>query len=348
MKKLTTILLFTATLLSAQSYERSILVEIFTNSHCPLCPGAHSTLDSYLSTSANASRVNYIYYHMSFPYSDDLLNQASTADASGRNNYYGPYFSTPRGFFDGTAQSSGYSQWDENFDEMLSINSPVKLELSGSKEDDIITIKADATFGSGTSFGSSVIHFIVVEDVIYAGRNGISAHKNVMRKMAATPAGESIQTSGTQSVGKSITLEQNWNAVNTSVVVFIQNVDSKEVYQSATIDYNELTITDINDEPAVVREFKLQQNYPNPFNPATTIEYTVPNNVRVEYNSTPANVKLVVYDILGTELATLVNRQHAPGNYKVNFDASELPSGIYFYKLSSGTGSITKKMTLIM
>ena len=345
MKKLMTIILFAATMTSAQSFERNILVEIFTNSHCPLCPGAHSTLDAYLSTSANASRVNYIYYHMSFPYPDDLLNQANTADASGRNNYYGPYFSTPRGFFDGAAQSSGYSQWDENFDALLSINSPVGLELSGSREDDMITIRADATFSSGTSFGSSVIHFIVVEDVIYAGRNGISEHKNVMRKMVATPAGQSIQTSGTQSVSKSITLDQNWNAANTSVVVFIQNVDSKEVYQSATIDYNELTITDVNDESAAVGSFKLQQNYPNPFNPATTIEYSIP--VETQYIASLQSVYLKVYDILGTELVTLVNKQQAPGNYKIKFDASGLPSGIYFYKLSYGTSTLTRKMMLI-
>ncbi len=96
--------------------------------------------------------------------------------------------------------------------------------------------------------------------------------------------------------------------------------------------------------------FALYQNYPNPFNPTTIIQYSIPklNGVETRYSTS-----LRVYNILGEEVATLVNKYQAPGNYEVNFDASDLPSGIYFYRIvvngiSNGERFIaTKKMMLL-
>ncbi|NOX64881.1 MAG: T9SS type A sorting domain-containing protein [Chlorobi bacterium] len=82
----------------------------------------------------------------------------------------------------------------------------------------------------------------------------------------------------------------------------------------------------------------LSQNYPNPFNPTTVIAFSVPQN--------SGHVTLSVYDILGREIATLVDDEMTAGNYKVQFDASNLPSGIYMYRLSSNAGSTTMKMIL--
>jgi photosystem II stability/assembly factor-like uncharacterized protein len=81
--------------------------------------------------------------------------------------------------------------------------------------------------------------------------------------------------------------------------------------------------------------FSLFQNYPNPFNPTTSIEYRVGSS---EY------VTLKVYDVLGREVATLVNEEKLPGEYEIEFDGSQLSSGIYFYKLTSGNFIETKKM----
>jgi len=85
-------------------------------------------------------------------------------------------------------------------------------------------------------------------------------------------------------------------------------------------------------------QFKLTQNYPNPFNPSTMIEYSVANTQKVE---------LKVYDVLGREVATLVNQVQNPGSYNVMFNASSLSSGIYFYKLVSGSFTDIKKMVLV-
>ncbi len=84
--------------------------------------------------------------------------------------------------------------------------------------------------------------------------------------------------------------------------------------------------------------FSLEQNYPNPFNPSTSIKYQV---------SSISNVSLKVYDILGNEIATLVNEIQPAGIYEVNFNASSLPSGVYFYKLQASSFSETKKMLLM-
>ncbi len=93
--------------------------------------------------------------------------------------------------------------------------------------------------------------------------------------------------------------------------------------------------------PSITYKFELKQNYPNPFNPTTTISYSIPTG---KINS---NVQLKIYDVLGEEIATLVNEKQTAGNYKINFDASNLTSGIYFYKLSVGSFVQTRKMILI-
>lgn len=84
--------------------------------------------------------------------------------------------------------------------------------------------------------------------------------------------------------------------------------------------------------------YKLFQNYPNPFNPGTVISYQLPVS---------ANVSLKVYDVLGNETATLADEYKTAGNYEVEFDATNLPSGIYFYKLQAGDFTETKKLTLL-
>lgn len=84
--------------------------------------------------------------------------------------------------------------------------------------------------------------------------------------------------------------------------------------------------------------YSLSQNFPNPFNPTTEIKFSIPVS---------GSVKLVVYDINGNEVATLVSGQKQAGNYSVNFDATNIASGIYFYKLTAGSFVDTKKMALV-
>ncbi|MCH8942656.1 MAG: T9SS type A sorting domain-containing protein [Bacteroidetes bacterium] len=125
------------------------------------------------------------------------------------------------------------------------------------------------------------------------------------------------------------------------VVTVAVRVDDKSDNVDVQI-YNINVITGIDDENTIPNTFKLFQNYPNPFNPSTTISFQLP---------ALSFVILKIYDVLGREVKTLINKEMKAGNYKVDFNASQLSSGIYFYRLSisGGTKDFTsiKKMVLL-
>ncbi len=117
------------------------------------------------------------------------------------------------------------------------------------------------------------------------------------------------------------------------------------------INYFSSVSVNVNDIDEPVSSFSLSQNYPNPFNPVTKIKYTIPAFLPSPYQGEGARVRLKVYDILGNEVATLVNKEQPAGEYEVEFSAegggSKLSSGIYFYQLKVGSFIETKKMCLI-
>jgi hypothetical protein len=102
--------------------------------------------------------------------------------------------------------------------------------------------------------------------------------------------------------------------------------------------YQQATITDVEDEEIIPTVFKLEQNYPNPFNPSTKIKFAVPEK---------SNVLIKVYDILGSEVATLVNKEMDAGWYENDFNAAGLSSGVYLFRMEAGSYVNTKKMILL-
>ncbi len=92
------------------------------------------------------------------------------------------------------------------------------------------------------------------------------------------------------------------------------------------------------DDNIVANNFNLEQNYPNPFNPSTTINYTLAER---------SAITLKVYDVLGNEVASLVNTTQEAGKYDVEFDASNLSSGLYIYTLNTGNFTSSRKMMLL-
>jgi photosystem II stability/assembly factor-like uncharacterized protein len=139
-----------------------------------------------------------------------------------------------------------------------------------------------------------------------------------------------MPTSGLQQCGKNdmVINQQNRIYVATTKGVFWGEADSLVVSVEKT-------------EP--LKAFSLSQNYPNPFNPITEIKYEIPSQARNDN----ALVTLKVYDILGREVATLLNEEKPAGEYEVKFDGTGLPSGIYFYQLKAGAFIETKKMVLM-
>lgn len=128
-----------------------------------------------------------------------------------------------------------------------------------------------------------------------------------------------------------------------SDVLFV--LTSKSLYKSTSNSIERIKtiidVTGVNDEninSSQINSFELSQNYPNPFNPSTVIKYSIAKS---------GLVSLKVYDVLGKEIATLVSEVKQAGKYSVEFNAKNLPSGIYFYKLISGSSEVIKKMCLV-
>ena len=109
----------------------------------------------------------------------------------------------------------------------------------------------------------------------------------------------------------------------------------KQVDFNGTFSYSDVVNVDVTSLPI---QFELAQNYPNPFNPSTTIKFSIPQS---------SNVTLKIFNTLGQEVSTLINQNMESGVHTINFDASQLNSGIYFYRLDADQFSQVRKMTLI-
>jgi hypothetical protein len=113
----------------------------------------------------------------------------------------------------------------------------------------------------------------------------------------------------------------------------------KYSYKLKQVDYDgKFEFSSQVDVVVTPKEFSLEQNYPNPFNPTTTIAYSIP---------TSGNVKLTIFNVIGSKVATLVNEYKPAGNYSIQFNGTNLASGIYLYRLESGAYTSTKKLILL-
>ena len=108
----------------------------------------------------------------------------------------------------------------------------------------------------------------------------------------------------------------------------------KQIDSDGKYEYSK--VVDVNIE--VPTEFELAQNFPNPFNPTTTIQYNIPN---------AGHVTLKIFDVLGKETSTLINADQSAGSYEVTFNAANLPSGVYIYKIEAGSFVSVKKLLLM-
>jgi hypothetical protein len=121
----------------------------------------------------------------------------------------------------------------------------------------------------------------------------------------------------------------------------LNSYETSTAPRRVSLEYSDGAVS-VNDE-IIANKYELEQNYPNPFNPTTTIQYSIPKDASRE----TSNVSIIVYDIVGNEVKSLVNEKQSPGNYSVQFDAGNLASGVYYYRLQAGNFSKTMKMMLI-
>lgn len=195
--------------------------------------------------------------------------------------------------------------------------------------------------------------------------NGAGGDFDIAVKVKVDPKGNSYVTGYSYDFGTEenfVTLKYNpdgvrlWeqifnNDVNGSDIATNLEVDNSDNVYIAGYSYEGVTNADYvtikysqstgisQNSGSVPGSFMLSQNYPNPFNPTTVINYVVKGQ--------PSNVKLIIFDVLGNEIETLVNEKQLAGSYRVQFDGSKLSSGTYFYKLDAGDFSQTKKMILL-
>ncbi|MBI2417248.1 MAG: T9SS type A sorting domain-containing protein [Ignavibacteriales bacterium] len=128
-----------------------------------------------------------------------------------------------------------------------------------------------------------------------------------------------------------VTLFANGNSVNNS------GSSAGDQWNFATNKIVDVTTVGVGQDNADIISFQLEQNYPNPFNPATKIKFTVPSQ---------GNYTLNVFNLSGEEIATLLNKEISPGAHEVVFNAAQIPSGVYLYKLTGNGYSVSKKMVL--
>jgi hypothetical protein len=177
--------------------------------------------------------------------------------------------------------------------------------------------------------------YIVWEDHRNAGNSDIYAQRiasNAAINWSAT--GFAICTMGNDQVSPMIVS----NGSNGAIVVWqdYRSGNNFDIYESGFNTTGLVAIT--NNETTTPNSFTLSQNYPNPFNPSTKVDFSIPKS---------SFVKLTINDVLGKEKSILVNEQLSAGSYSVNFNASSLPSGVYFYKIIAGSFTDSKKMILI-
>jgi len=135
------------------------------------------------------------------------------------------------------------------------------------------------------------------------------------------------------------TLVPDWSDLTNAELTILVDIGNDGTIDDTLSLINQVTgISDDQGSLIMPNSYNLAQNFPNPFNPVTTIQYSIPQR---------SNVTIKVYDILGNEVATLVNEEKATGIYEVDFKAAGLSSGIYFYKLQADSFVETKKMILI-
>ena len=244
-----------------------------------------------------------------------------------KGDYYGPY-KEPAGtmldtiLYEGTLEFYNNMQgltWDGNSFIDPNTNQPTHFCLAGDPE-------------TGTGW--------------YEGPGWPQGPQPYMRWYSISAGPFNMAPSDTQEIVIAYLIQKGTNNLNSVTTL-------KDYAAQIQHWYDNDLVTDVREKtPAIPTEFSLSQNYPNPFNPVTTIRYSIPTS---PFNPSPYQgegkrerlVRLKVYDILGSEVATLVNEEKPAGNYQVNFDASKFSSGVYFYRLQSGNFIETKKMVII-
>jgi hypothetical protein len=188
------------------------------------------------------------------------------------------------------------------------------------------------------------VHWVVVESGISANQNSPSgyvpfvhqfAHRGMYPDAGGTPI--TINQGDTVTFARAITMAAEWIPANCRVIVFVQNNTDKKVQNAEVIPVD--LLTSVEAPPVgVPGTVALEQNYPNPFNPTTQIAFRTAER---------GAVNLSVFDMLGRNVATLLDGDMEGGSYTVPFDATDLAAGVYLCRLNAGGQTAVRRMVLL-
>ena len=357
MKKIVFLFLVTLSLscLNVRAQTNNVLLEFVTGTWCAWCPCGDAIADSILHNYPDAL---VLAYHgppnpSGTSYNDPfhVFNGNDIITTFGMTAY-------PSGIVGRRTGIVGRSTWLDNVSSQTSTY-PSPISISFNKVVDSIarTITLTANVIALRDIDTNVnINFVITEDNLIHSQSGNSnctggnsfVHKWVVRNMVNNALGESLSTghwaAGTTKSKTWVTTLNStwvWNNCNASVFAYF-NVGSLAPNRSYILNTKKIRISIVtnvaNQNNNISVNFVLNQNYPNPFNPTTNIHFTVPKD---------GNASLKFYDIKGTEIGTSFDGFLKAGTYNAEFDGTNYSSGIYFYKLTAGNLTETKKMMLV-
>jgi hypothetical protein len=325
---------------------------IYNNTFSRMNEGVHDTWQKYSQScgaSDNSTGINNIFY--------DAMHHSGTIGfdwGSGCSQSYNLYYDP-----DNTMTFSGLASGEvgavKNQDPLItdmnngdfSISSDSPARDSGGP----LTFVAESDNGSGTSLMVDKAEFF---------QDGSWVDGTNPDWIALGDADNTVQISSIDYDANIITLAAAINREDGDPVWLHKISDGTGVLFGPAPDigsYEYDPATSLEESDYLPNKFMLYQNYPNPFNPATTIKYSIPVDSKKyvvgskEYRGSSiqnqVTVSLKVYDVLGKEVATLVNEHQRPGSYAVQFSAKGIPSGIYIYRLTAGSFTLSSKMLMV-
>ncbi len=285
-------------------------------------PGANPNLGNLDNADTTDNGLNIIYGNIQGSNVYDLYN--NTLDPIyAQNNDWGVYDST-------LIEDHIFHQADSlelGLVRFMPFSGPIPVELT--------------SFTASSVDGNVVLNWITATELNNSGFE-------IQRSLSPTPSLKegALGNSDWQKIGF-VTGNGTSTEVHSYSFTDQNPVDGKSYYRLKQIDFDGSfeysNIVEVDFTLPIV--FSLEQNYPNPFNPSTKIKYSITNVALSGVEG--SRVILKVFGILGNEVETLVNEEKPAGNYEVNFDASKLSSGVYFYQLHAGSFVETKKMILL-
>ena len=343
MKKMVPIILMAIFVLSSSvmASPRMPLGEMFTNTSCNPCYYPELYLDALMENYAND--FSLIRYHVWWPSPGDPFYQFNQGESATRNNYFGNNY-TPHLFIDGIVDGgSSYGQWENLYLQRWDVQSPMEIVVTGNYDDQKRETDLNIAVTATDDISSSNLRLfcVLIENYInFHAPNGISVHNQTMRDMVPNATGEVFTISNGETVEftRQVALDQEFDENNCQIVVFVEDYSTKEIFQTTRVEAT-ISSTGVNDFPQgdIPKTTILAQNYPNPFNAQTNIAF---------YLKSKSDVNLSVFNLVGQKVAELANDQFDAGAHSVNWDASQVSSGIYFYRLVANGEIKTRRMVL--